>query len=454
MDSLARRSTFSDQTSLNAPESTGAFLFAHGILVRIMSLTRRISDLWKKLGPGLITGTADDDPSGILAYSIAGARYGFSTLWILVWILPFMVAIQNMCARIGALSGCGLAGNMKRHYPTWLLAIVAISLIGANVFNIGADIYGMAGALNLLIPASIHVLAIGTSIAIICIVIFLRYRQIERIFKWLALSLFVYGVALVMIRPDWSTIAWHAIVPTLHIDRGFFMTLFAIMGTTISPYLFFWEASQEAEDIRQERPHIKICKYRTVHPGVLSAITLDNRIGMISSNIISFFIISLTASTIFRAGGADILTLRDAALALEPLAGHYAFILFAVGLVGSGLLAIPVLAGSAAYVVSELMGWPASLDKPFNRARQFYLVMIAAVACGMLLPFLGISPITALYWSAILNGLVAPLLIMLIVHMARNPAIVGPHTSKPIVQLLGVVMLFLLLTGSFFVLLS
>jgi NRAMP (natural resistance-associated macrophage protein)-like metal ion transporter len=419
-----------------------------------MSIRGRISRFWRALGPGLITGAADNDPSGITTYSIAGARFGVSPLWLLLWVLPFMIAIQNMCARIGALSGCGLAGNMKRHYPAWLLIIVAVSLVGANIFNVGADIYGMAGALNLVIPINIQLMAVLMSAAIIILVISLRYRQIERIFKWFALSLFVYGVALIITQPDWWHLIRNTVIPSFKLDRVYIFTLFAMLGTTISPYLFFWQASQEAEDIRQDRPGLKVCKYRTVHPGVMANITMDTRIGMIASNLISFFILSLTATTIFNAGGGELTTLRDAAAALQPLAGPYAFALFAIGIVGSGLLAIPVLAGSAAYVVSELMGWPASLDKPFNRARQFYLVMVAAVALGMLMPFVGISPVQALYWAAVINGMIAPLLIMLIVHMARNPKIVGEHRSAHHIHGLGVAALFVVLTGALFVVLS
>jgi NRAMP (natural resistance-associated macrophage protein)-like metal ion transporter len=419
-----------------------------------MTLRGRISRFWKALGPGIITGAADNDPSGIATYSIAGAKFGVGSLWVLLWVLPFMIAIQNMCARIGALSGCGLAGNMKRHYPTWLLGIVAICLVGANTFNIGADVYGMAGAVNLIIPINIQILAILMAGFIVTLVITLKYRQIERIFKWFALSLLIYAITLILVKPDWLNLIRHTLIPTIHLDKAFIFTVFAMLGTTISPYMFFWQASQEAEDIRQDRPSLKVCKYRTIHPGVMANISMDTRIGMASSNLISFFIVSLTATTIFQAGGSDIATLRDAALALKPLAGDYAFVLFALGLIGSGLLAIPVLAGSAAYVVSEFMGWQASLDKPFNRARQFYLVMIASIAVGMLLPFLGISPIKALYWSAIINGLISPLLIMLIIHMARNPAIVGPHRSAGHIHGIGLAALMVVLTGAIFVVIS
>lgn len=411
-----------------------------------------IKNFWKSLGPGIITGAADNDPAGIATYSIAGARFGTAPLWLMLYILPFMVAMQSMCARIGALSGCGLAANIKRHYPVWLLVIAAVSLVGANVFNIGADIYGMAGALNLVLPINIQLLAVIMAVAMMMLVIVLRYRHIEMIFKWFALSLFVYGLALVLVRPDWPRLLWHTLVPTLVPGREFLIMLFAILGTTISPYLFFWQASEEAEE--EARSGMRTCKYRMVKPSILRTVERDTAIGMISSNIVSFFIISLAATTIFHAGGARLETLRDAAQALEPLAGPYAFALFAIGLVGSGLLAIPVLAGSAAYVIAELAGWPASLDRPFNRARQFYLVMVAAVALGMLLPFIGISPVQALFWSAIINGLIAPILIMLVIHMAHNPKIVGPNRVGLPTYVLGIGALLLMLTGTVFVIIS
>ncbi len=414
----------------------------------------RIKEFWKALGPGLVTGVSGDDPSGITTYTIAGARFGATPLWILLYVLPFMIAIQNMCARIGALSGCGLAGNIRQHYSKWLLAPIAVALVLTNIFNVGANVYGMAGALNLIIPLDIRLLAIITAAFIMNAVIVLRYSQIAALFKWFAMSLFVYTIALFIVDPNWRDLMWHALIPTIAPDREMLIIMFAMLGTTISPYMFFWQASQEAEEIHQGRPGIKVCKFRVVHRGMLAAVDRDIKIGMSVSNIISFSILALAASTIFANGGSNIETLRDAAVALEPLAGPYATLLFTVGLVGAGLLAIPVLAGSAAYVVAELMGWPASLDKPFNRARQFYLVMVAAVAIGMLMPFLGITPVQALFWTAIINGCLAPFLIMLIIHMANNPKIVGPHRSHAIVHSLGIGALFFMLTGALFVILS
>lgn len=414
---------------------------------------KRLRAFWKSLGPGLVSGVSGDDPAGITTYSIAGARFGAMPLWILLYILPFMIAIQNMCARIGALSGCGLAGNIRQHYSKWVLIPIAVAVVLTNTFNVGANVYGMAGALNLLIPIDIRLLAVITAAFIINAVIVLRYSQIAALFKWFALSLFVYVVALALVNPDWRDLLWHTLIPTVAPDREMLVIMFAMLGTTISPYMFFWQASQEAEEVHRDGTGPRVCEFKMVHRGMLAAVERDIKVGMTISNAISFAIVALAASTLFKAGGS-IETLRDAAQALEPIAGPYATVLFTVGLVGSGLLAIPVLAGSAAYVVAELMGWPASLDRPFNRARQFYLVMVAAVAVGMLMPFLGITPVQALFWTAIVNGVLAPFLIMLIIHMANNPAIVGPHRSHAIVHSLGITALFFMLTGAIYVIVS
>jgi NRAMP (natural resistance-associated macrophage protein)-like metal ion transporter len=307
-----------------------------------MSMKSPLHRVWKWLGPGLITGAADNDPSGIATYSMVGARWGAAPLWLLLYMMPFLIAIQRMCARIGALTGCGLAGNIRRHYPTWILIPVAGLLIVANTFNIGADLYGMAGAIQLLLPIPIWMLVIGTSVSVMLIVVFLRYRQIETIFRWFALSLLMYGVALVVTRPDWLGLLKATLIPSFYPSHDYWLMLFAVLGTTVSPYLFFWQASQEAEDLRQDRPRLKVCKFHTATPGTLEDIDQETTTGMIASNIVSFFIISLAAATLWGSNASNITTLREAAEALIPLAGHWAFLLFTLGLVGSGLLAIPV----------------------------------------------------------------------------------------------------------------
>jgi NRAMP (natural resistance-associated macrophage protein)-like metal ion transporter len=414
----------------------------------------KVRAFWKSLGPGLVTGGAGNDPSAIATYSVVGARFGYGLLWMVVFITPFMIAIQNMCARIGALSGCGLVGNLKRHYPMWVLVITITAVMATSILNVAANLYGMAGALNLLIPLPVPVLSILTAFLVVALVIKLRYRTIAAIFRWCALSLVVYLVAAMTVQQDWPTLIWHALIPNIPWSREGLLMVSAVLGTTLSPYLYFWQASEEAEVTRQERPGLRICKFREVPKGVLSQIALDTRIGMIFSNVIAFSIIVLVASTVYAEGTQGMESLRNAALALEPVAGRYASLLFTVGLVGSGLLAIPVLAGSGAYVLSETFGWGASIDHPFSRARNFYLVMVVAILSSVLVPFLGITPLQALFWVAVINAVSAPLFLMLIVQMANNPKIVGEHTSAPGVHRLGVSAIFIMLTGTVFVLIS
>lgn len=409
---------------------------------------------WHKLGSGFVTGASDDDPSAIMAYAQAGARYGNSLLWTLLFSLPFMVVFQEMSARIGALSGCGLAGNIKRHYPAWLLVFIAGIIVITNTLNVGANIYGMAGALNLLLPFPIEALAIILSAIVLIMAITLRYEQITHIFKWLAVSLFAYVFAFLLVKADWSNVLYHTIIPTFQFNKSFLVMLFAVVGTTLSPYLYFWQASEEAEDIRQKRPRLRVCKFRSVGSRTLNRIEWDVKFGMLFSNVISFFIMALTAATLFRAGTGGIETLREAAAALEPLAGEYAYLLFTAGILGAGLLSIPVLAGSIGYVLSELMDWRGSLDKKFFDAKEFYIAIILAVVVGLLIPFLGITPVQALFYTAVLNGLISPILILMILHMSSNPNIVGPYVTKRSGHWLGHVGFLMMLAGSVFVLIT
>ncbi len=412
----------------------------------------KLRHLWGKLGPGLVTGLADNDLSSIATYAVAGSRYGYDLLWVLLFMIPFMIAIQNMCGRIGALSGCGLAGNMRRHYPFWLLFLMAASILIANVVNIGADLYGMAEVSQLIIPlGGPFVVAITSGIVLLLIVV-LRYRQIEAIFKWLALSLGIYVVAAIVARPDIIALVRGLLVPTLT-SREMGVVAFAVLGTTISPYLFFWQASQEAEETRLDNPAIRVCRFRPVRRGALGAIKWDTRVGMISSNLVSVFIVVLTGTVIYGVGG-DLSQLTHLAQALQDVAGPWATWLFVLGLMSAGLLAVPVLAGSAAYVVSEIMGWRASMDKPLRGAPQFYAVMLTAVAVSMVIPFLGYSPLDALLLAAIINGAIAPLLLMVIVHMAKNENIVGPHQSDPVTHWLSVTAILLLLAGAVYTIIN
>jgi NRAMP (natural resistance-associated macrophage protein)-like metal ion transporter len=412
----------------------------------------RIKKFWRTLGPGLITGSADNDPAGITTYSLAGAQYGYGTLWIAFFILPFMIAIQEMSARIGALSGCGLAGNMKRHYSKTLLGMVAIMIILANIFNIGANVYGMASSLNLLVPIPVEILAVAVSAFTIFLIIRLRYEHIVSVFKWLAISLSAYFFALVIVNPSWWEILKSSVIPSVEFSKEFLVMGFAIIGTTISPYLYFWQSTEEAQDIRMQNPRIRVCKFRPISGDSLSKLETDTKVGMTFSNLISIFIIALAANTLFKAGITEVQTIDQVAQALQPIAGKYAYLLFTLGIFSAGFLSIPVLAGSATYVLSEMFEFKGSLDDTFSKAKPFYLVVIIAIAAGLAIPLIGITPVKALYYSAIFNGLITPPLILLVVHMASNPAIVGGEKTKRSYNILGHVSFLIMSIGAAFVL--
>ena len=410
----------------------------------------KIKKIWKWLGPGLITGASDDDPSGIATYSIAGAKAGPSVLWTMLYSLPMMISLQEMSARIGLASRCGLAGNLKRYYSKFLLILFASLIVIANVFNIGADISGMAASINLLLPNSYQFVSIILVLVIISLTVILPYRKMVMIFKWLSLSLGVYIMAGIIAVNNWPSILLNTIIPTIKLDKEFFVLLLAILGTTISPYLPVWQASEEAEEKNMDGKNTHICKFRTIAGKEIAHADGDAAFGMFFSNIIGFFIIALTSSVIFGNGLQDIETIREAAEALRPLAGPYAYWFFSFGLISAGLLAIPILAGSAAYVVAEVFGWEASLEKPFNKAKGFYFVIIIATVLGLGITYFGISPIKALFYTAILHGLVGPVLIGALIHMSNNPKIVGPNKSHPAYNFFAYLAMILLIIGGIF----
>ncbi len=398
----------------------------------------KISKFWRKLGPGLITGASDDEPSAIATYSIAGAKFGYLMLWASLFLLPLMMAIQEMSARIGRVSNRGLAGNMKIFYPRWLLFLIAILIVGTNTINIGADMSGMSQALSMITPLPEKTVAVAITLIILLVTIFLSYKKILYIFKWLALTLFAYVLATFTVHQDWTKIFYHTIVPNLYFNKEFFVVLVAFFGTTLSPYLYFWQANQEIEEkmIEQCKPG-HVCHLRQATDGELKTLKVDTRLGMGLSNIITFFIIALTASTLFRAGLHNIDTLRDAAEALKPLAGEYSYLLFTIGIISSGFLAIPVLAGSAAYVIAEVFGWSEGLNKSFTKAKGFYGVVIASSVIGLLIPLLGLHPIKALFYTSILYGIIAPILILMVIHIANNKKIMGQYTNSRALNILG-----------------
>ena len=365
-----------------------------------------LSRFFSTLGPGVITGAADDDPSGIATYSMAGAQLGTSLLWTALLTWPLMAAVQMMCARIGMVTGAGLAGALREKFPKFLLIVVCLALVTANTINIGADLSAMADAAELLTDLDSHVLVMVFGIGIGYATIRLPYYRIANTLKWLALSLFAYVITAFVIGPDWKKVLHDAFVPSLPHGKDAWAMLVAILGTTISPYLFFWQASQEVEEMRTERSRPRLpLKILTRGGGAeLTRISIDTTVGMVFSNIIAYFIIIATASTLHALGLTQIQTAAEAAEALRPIAGDLAFLLFALGIIGTGLLAIPVLAGSAAYAVAEVFGWPSTLEAKFPEAIGFYTIISAATLIGFAMSFLPINPIELLVWTAVING--------------------------------------------------
>jgi NRAMP (natural resistance-associated macrophage protein)-like metal ion transporter len=370
------------------------------------------------LGPGLVTGAADDDPSGIATYSLAGAQLGTAMLWTAWLTWPLMAAVQMMCARIGMVTGRGLAGALRQKFPRWALVVVSIALLAANSINIAADLSGMADAAEMLSGLDSHYFVVLFGVGIAVATIRLRYYQIANVLKWLALILFVYVVTAIHVGPDWSTLLRDALVPKLP-GKEAWGTLVAILGTTISPYLFFWQASQEVEE--EKAMGRRMLRSRL---GATSRELGDRRIdvgvGTFFSNLVMFFIILTTALTLHRHGITKLETSRQVAEALRPLAGKSAELLYTVGLIGVGLLAIPTLSGSAAYAFAETFGWKQGLDKKLRSARYFYGVVILSTAAGIALDFLDVNPVRALYWSAVVNGLLAPFLLVGILVLASD----------------------------------
>ncbi|MEQ1494898.1 MAG: divalent metal cation transporter [Novosphingobium sp.] len=376
------------------------------------------------LGPGLVTGAADDDPSGIGTYSQVGAQFGYGLAWTMFFGFPLLASIQAICARIGATTGKGIAQNLRQHYPLWLLRAVVMLLLIANVINLGADLGAMGAVLALVIPGPVLGYTIAFGVVSVLLEVFLSYTRYARILKWATLSLFAYvGVVFVADVPVWEALKG-TMVPSFTFDRDHAMALVAIFGTTISPYLFFWQAGQEVEE--QHRRHTKPLHISHRRAGAeLKRIRTDTLVGMGFSHLVALFIIVATAATLHASGVRDITSAADAAEALRPIAGDFAFALFAVGIIGTGLLAVPILAGSAAYAVSETFGWVEGLDRKPREAKAFYGAIAVATAGGVALNFIGIDPMDALYWAAVINGLLAPPLMVVTMLIARNRKIMG-----------------------------
>jgi NRAMP (natural resistance-associated macrophage protein)-like metal ion transporter len=386
--------------------------------------------LLKSLGPGVITGAADDDPSGIATYSVAGAQLGTKLLWTALLTWPLMAAVQIMCARIGMVTGQGLAGSFKQRFPNWLLRVFVLALLGANTINIAADLAGMADAAAMLSGINSHLFVVAFAILISWATVRLRYYQMANILKWLVLVLFAYPITAFVVGVDWGRVVRDTFVPSMPHTRDEWSMLVAILGTTISPYLFFWQASAEVEE-EKAAGQSTIAERRGATIKELQLRRMDVGVGTFFSNLVMFFIILTTAITLNRHGITHIETSRQAAEALRPLAGKFAATLFTLGIVGVGFLAIPTLAGSAAYAFAETLGWRQGLDKKLKQARAFYALILLATGVGVGLNFAGINPVKALYWTAVINGLLAPFLLVAILIVASDKKLMqGQPTSR------------------------
>jgi len=388
------------------------------------------------LGPGFITGAADDDPSGIGTYSVAGASLGLSILWTALITFPFMAAVQNICCRLGLVSGTGLAGILKEHYPRWVLYPAVGLVVVANAVNIGADLGAIADAAGIIIGTAVPWLVVPIALALVALQVFARYRFIERVFKYLTIALLAYVIDAVVVHPPLGETLRATIVPTISTDQNYTATLVAILGTTISPYLFFWQTSQEVEEEREAGRKTREQR-RGASRFELRIATIDVTVGMLVSNLVMYFIILATALTLHANGKIDISTGADAAQALGPLAGDLAGLIFAFGMIGTGLLAVPVLAGASAYAVSETFGWREGLDEDWRTARPFYGIVALATIVGLVIPFTGVKPIDALFFTSVLNGVAAPFLLVVIMLAARNTKVMGRQTIGPVLTALG-----------------
>jgi NRAMP (natural resistance-associated macrophage protein)-like metal ion transporter len=390
------------------------------------NLVRRF---FSALGPGVITGAADDDPSGIATYSIAGAQHGTALLWTALLTWPLMAFVQMMCARIGMVTGRGLAGAFHQKYPRPLILIAATALFGANSINVGADLSGMADAAEMLTHINSHFLVVFFGVGISLATIRFRYHQIATILKWLALVLFAYVITGFIIHPNWRMIAHAAFIPTWPKNHDQWGTLVAILGTTISPYLFFWQTSQEVEEDKAKGRRMLSSRFGATKGEIVTR-KIDVDLGTFFSNLVMFFIILTTALTLHEHGLTNIQSSKDAAQALYPLAGKFAATLFTLGIVGVGLLAIPTLTGSAAYALAETFAWREGLDQRFRGARPFYLVIIVSTLIGIAMDFIGLNPVRTLYWTAVINGLLAPFLLLGIIFTALDRKLMKNQPSS------------------------
>ncbi len=401
-------------------------------------LLQKVRRLFSVLGPGFITGASDDDPSGIATYAQTGAQFGYSQLWTALFAFPFMTVIQEICGRIGVVTGDGLAGVVRKNYSKPILYGAVLVLIVANTINVGADLGAMASSAQLILGLPFFVWLVVITGGSIVLQIVVPYPLYAKFLKYLTLALFAYIIAAFIIKQDWTKIFTATVLPTFSFNKEYLMNIVAILGTTISPYLFFWEADEEVEEEIEKGEMQAIGRGKPrVHGHDIREMRLDTIIGMFFSQLVMFFIIVTTASTLFPHGMHTVQTADQAAIALKPLAGEFAYLLFAAGVIGTGLLAVPILAGSAGYALAETFKWKAGLSKKFHQARPFYITIAIITVVGLLVNFSPIKPFTLLYYTAILNGICSPILMVLILLVGNNKKIMGTHTNPLFSNVLG-----------------
>ncbi len=396
------------------------------------SFFKKIKGIFKVIGPGLVTGASDDDPSGIATYSQAGAQFGLSTLWTSIVAFPLMASIQQMCARIGLVTSQGLTGTLKKHYPKPILYIMLLFSFPAIVMNIGADIVGMGAVGNLLFPSiDATFFSVFFTVLLLGLIIYLPYQKIASVLKYLCIVMLVYFIVPFLYEQNFSDIIKSTFIPEITFNKDFLAILVGILGTTISPYLFFWQASVEVEEMKHKKRHL------IVNKKIIHEMKKDVDFGMTVSGFVMYFIILTTGTVLFNAGIHQIDTVEQAAMALKPLAGNAAYLLFAIGVIGTGLIAIPVLSGSLSYIFSETFGWTQGLDKKFHEAKGFYVIIVISLLLGLSMNYIGVSPIKALIYTAILYGITAPVLIAIILHISNNKKIMGEFVNDKISNILG-----------------
>lgn len=399
----------------------------------------------RQIGPGIITGAADDDPSGIATSAQAGAAMGTGLLWIALFVTPLMISVQEMCARIGLVTGKGLTGVLRKYYPKPLLALLAILVVLANTMNIGADIAGMAAATQLILPVPAWMLSLAYSACILFFIIFASYQRFARTMKWLVLALLLYIIVPFTMKIDWAAVLRATVIPSFELNKNSIMLIVGLLGTIISPYLFFWQTSLEVED---KKNRLQTFKRWIVTKNEMKLMREDVTLGMIFSNTVTWFIILTTAVTLFPNGIMNITTAQQAAEALRPIAGNAAYIMFTLGIVGTGFLAIPVLAGSSSYVLAEAFGWKTGINQPFHEAKKFYVVIICSTLVGIFMSSLGINPIQALLYTAVIYGVISPPLIAIILHIANNKKIMGKHVNSLLSNTLGILTFIVMTTAA------